>query len=353
MKSNSWWVIYLDSHPFFVLCFVHQNFQIKHLNNLCGIGPLAMSPMVGPKKSEGLFRLGNFQVNFGWEFGCRKPPNETFFNLQNKTTKRNSFDLRKKGGGFLEDEKTPKKKCPKMVRQILQRGLTEASRPKHLPIFWTSALGSSRQTRVLRFGEGSWESRFGVWRSVGKGEQLISFRWTSWSLWISLPAITLPGIPLPGSKSKRPFHISHRVGAEMYLKILEFFRLPQKVGAELQQLGLWPYMAVFVSLVWKPNGCYFFRTVMKRWRFERPMPGKVGFIFFAFKSSFLRGIFRLNGTSKKNNPNQPLRYTWTMLWWQEPREANKTFHLCWMFLFLDPCSGHIIILSNYHDYAFR
>ena len=30
------------------------------------------------KKSEGLFRLGNFRVNFRWEFGCRKPPNENY-----------------------------------------------------------------------------------------------------------------------------------------------------------------------------------------------------------------------------------------------------------------------------------
>ena len=50
-----------------------------------------------------------------------------------------------------------------------------------------------------------------------------------WSLWISLPVRTLPG-----SKSKKPFDISHRVGTETYLKtlkMLEFFRLPQLVGA--------------------------------------------------------------------------------------------------------------------------
>jgi len=97
---------------FFVLCFVHKKKSRQTSQQplkLCGPVPLAMSPMVGPKKSEGLFRLGNFQVNFRLEFGCRKPPNETFFNLPNKTTKRNSFDLRKKGAVFWKMRKPRKK----------------------------------------------------------------------------------------------------------------------------------------------------------------------------------------------------------------------------------------------------
>lgn len=150
---------------------------------LCGPGPLSMSPTVGPQKDI----WGPFST---WEL-----PGAFLVGIWVlEATKRNIFQSSKqdaaakvlwpaqKQGGFGRWE-NPEKKCPKMVRQILQRGLTEASRPKHLPIFWTSTLGSSRQTRVPRFGEGSWESRFGVWRPVGKGEKSYPFvEQDHWSL---------------------------------------------------------------------------------------------------------------------------------------------------------------------------
>ena len=115
----------------------------------------------------------------------------------------------------------------------------------------------------------------------------------------------------------------------------------------------WPYLFRWLEAKWM----FFFRTVLKGDDSRDWMPGKVGFVFFFvfnLRFHFLRGIFRFKGTSKKNNnPNQPLRYTWTMLWWQEPREPKQDVSFVLNVSFLDPCSCHIRILSKYHNYAFR
>lgn len=73
-------------------CFVHQKIQIKHLNSLSNSVARALCPYhkLGPKRR--LFRLGNFWVNVG----AGSHQTNFLFKLQNKTTKRNSFDLRKK-----------------------------------------------------------------------------------------------------------------------------------------------------------------------------------------------------------------------------------------------------------------
>ena len=82
-------------------CFVHQKIQIKHLNSLSSSVALALcpfGPMVGPKRNlRAFFDLGNF----GWEFGCWKPPNKHLFKLQKQDKQAKFFWPEKKRGWFF------------------------------------------------------------------------------------------------------------------------------------------------------------------------------------------------------------------------------------------------------------
>ena len=174
MKYNSWWVIYLDSHPFLCYALFTKIFKSNISTTYVALALWPCHQWWVPKSLRACFDLRTFRWISGGNLGAGSHQTKHFSIFKTRQPSEILLTWEKKGRFFGRWE-NPEKKCPKMVWQILQRGFTEASRPKHLPIFWTSAVRSSRQTRVLRFGEGSWESRFGVWRPVGKGEKSYPF----------------------------------------------------------------------------------------------------------------------------------------------------------------------------------
>ena len=118
----------LFKFPSVFLCYAlsPKKIQIKHLNNLCGIGPLAHVTNGGSKKVWGPFSRGI----------CH----QTIFLKASKQDNQAAFPWPRGFGSW-------------------------DFRAGHInPSFGLSALRSSKQRKLQQFGEGYWESRFGVWR---------------------------------------------------------------------------------------------------------------------------------------------------------------------------------------------